>query len=100
MSPYTINPLNSGKFDYYKDPVEAIAHADLTDMPDSGGTNTDHDARYLKLDQTTPQTVDNGAPVFNLGITVGEVASLPSPAVAGGLVVFTTDKRLYFGLTT
>lgn len=24
----------------------------------------------LKLDQTTPQTVDNGSPIFNKGITI------------------------------
>ena len=47
-------------------PVESMAHADLSDMPDTGGTNYDHDARYLRveldplslhLDQTTPQTM-------------------------------------------
>lgn len=26
---------------------EKLAHADLSDMPDTGGTNTDHDSRYL-----------------------------------------------------
>lgn len=26
--------------------AETLAHADLSDMPDVGGTNTDHDARY------------------------------------------------------
>lgn len=26
---------------------EHLAHADLSDMPDTGGTNTDHDARYF-----------------------------------------------------
>ena len=26
--------------------TEHLAHADLSDMPDVGGTNTDHDARY------------------------------------------------------
>ena len=66
---------------------EIIAHADLSDMPDVGGTNTDHDARYyteaevntliaalasvyLKLDQTTAQDVDNGAPTFNQGLII------------------------------
>lgn len=28
------------------------------------------DARYLKLDQTTPQDVDNGTPTFNQGIKI------------------------------
>ena len=26
---------------------EKIAHEDLTDMADTGGTNTDHDLRYV-----------------------------------------------------
>jgi len=26
------------------------------------------DARYLKLDQTTPQTIISGTPIFNVGI--------------------------------
>jgi hypothetical protein len=56
----------TGKFDKVIDPIEATAHADLSDMPDVAGTNSDHDARYLRaetdplslhLDQTTPQTI-------------------------------------------
>lgn len=42
------NPF-TGKPDYYLDPTEAIAHADLSDMPDVGGINTDHDTRYFRL---------------------------------------------------
>jgi len=26
--------------------TEILTHANLSDMPDTGGTNTDHDARY------------------------------------------------------
>ena len=44
---------------------EVIAHADLSDMD-----ATVHDARYLKLDQTTPQSVENGSPRFQAGITI------------------------------
>ena len=57
---------------------EAIAHGDLNDMPDTGGTNTDHDARYytesevaslfLKLDQSTPQTI-TASPIFDFGVS-------------------------------
>jgi hypothetical protein len=37
----------------------------------TGGLDTaTGDARYLKLDQTTPQEVDNGAPTFNKGIVI------------------------------
>jgi len=42
---WTFNPF-TGNMDATQDPAEAIAHADLSDMPDVGGTNTDHDARY------------------------------------------------------
>jgi hypothetical protein len=77
---FTINPFTS-KLDYYLDPTEAIAHVDLSDMPDAGGTNTDHDARYyteaevdaafLKLDQTSPQTIINGKPTIQEGLYIG-----------------------------
>ena len=36
-----------------------------------GMTSTEIDA-YLKLDQTTPQTVINGTPQFNKGIAIKE----------------------------
>ena len=65
--PYKINKY-TGKFDYYID-AEMLAHADLSDMPDTLGTNSDHDARYLKLDQTTPQTI-TGYPNFADGLTM------------------------------
>lgn len=47
--PYKINPFTS-KFD------------DITLDTTAG------DARYLKLDQTTPQTVSGGAPIFGAGL--------------------------------
>ncbi len=28
---------------------EKIAHGDATDMPDTGGTNSDHDVRYVEI---------------------------------------------------
>lgn len=34
-----------------------------------GMTSTEKEA-YLKLDQTTPQTVDNGAPHFDKGLII------------------------------
>ena len=58
--------------------IEILTHAQLADMD-----ATVHDARYyteaeiiallagyLKLDQTTEQDVDNGAPIFNGGIRI------------------------------
>jgi len=44
---------------------EILSHSDLSDMPDTSGTNSDHDTRYLKLDQTTPQTIINGVPLLD-----------------------------------
>jgi hypothetical protein len=101
---------------------EVIAHVDLSDMPDSGGTNTDHDARYyteaevdaafLKLDQTTPQSVINGQPTFDQGlkITAGQdirpsanSTTAINIAQADGTdwVTFdTTNKRVGIGTTS
>lgn len=42
----------------------------------------DYAGFYLKLDQTTPQTISNGAPDFAAGLSVGGVYSLPT--VDGG----------------
>ena len=41
-------------------------------MPIRGGL---HDDRYLKLDQTTPQTVINGKPIFDDGIAIGNATT-------------------------
>lgn len=46
--PYKVNP-HTGELDYYK-----FTQAEL-------------EALFLKLDQSTPQTVDNGVPIFNQG---------------------------------
>lgn len=46
---WKFNPFTS-KLDATQDPLEAITHADLSDMPDVAGTNTDHDARYLQTE--------------------------------------------------
>ena len=48
---FELNPI-TGKLDLIM-AAETFAHADLTDMPDSGGTNTDHDARYARLTNAT-----------------------------------------------
>jgi len=71
---FIINPF-TGKFDATNILEEAIAHADLSDMPDTLGTNSDHDARYLKLDQTTPQTISNGEPIFSIGLIARKISS-------------------------
>jgi len=52
--PIKFNPF-TGTFDF------------VSDLNQSGA-----DLRYLKLDQTTPQTVINGTPVFNKGLTAKE----------------------------
>ena len=80
---------------------EAIAHADLTDMPDVTGTNSDHDARYYTeteidtlLTSYVPYTAEG---VDYLGFEI--VDSLPSPAIADKIVRLTTDNCLYYGKT-
>jgi len=55
---------------------ETLGHADLADMPDVGGTNTDHDARYVvsyfaltKADANFPNSrihPNTGAPNYNV----------------------------------
>lgn len=65
---------------------------------DNGLSRSAADSRYLKLDQTIPQTIINDAPTFDAGLIVSAVTSLPTPAIAGKLVRIDTDKRIYFGL--
>jgi len=67
---FELNPV-TGKLDLVV-AAETFAHADLTDMPDTLGTNSDHDARYLTLDQTTPQTFTNlGSGTGLMKVTAG-----------------------------
>ena len=45
--------------------LETVSHTDLSDMPDSGGTNSDHDARYYTETETNSllsnkQNLDSG----------------------------------------
>ena len=49
---------------------------------------TSNDARYLTLDQTTPQTVIGGIPV-------SVQATAPDNPIAGTLYVNSTDHKLY-----
>jgi len=56
-STYEINAV-TGKLDKVQDFTETIAHADLSDMPDTGGTNTDHDAAYVRRNGTLPLTAN------------------------------------------
>ena len=54
--------------DITRTPTEIIAHGDLTDMPDVGGVNADHDARYLMLSgANADQNINIGA--FNFTAT-------------------------------
>jgi hypothetical protein len=78
---------------------EAIAHVDLSDMPDVGGTNSDHDLRYLKLDQQpTPQTL-TASPILNWG-TSGRIpfySSTKTLSDDSNLNWDNTNKRLGIG---
>lgn len=58
---------------------EVIAHADLSDMD-----ATVHDARYLTLDQTTPQTIANGFPVVSDFSSAGFLKNDAAGVVSGG----------------
>ena len=40
------------------------------------GDGTTLDSRYLLLDQTTPQTVSNGAPIFSGGLKTGQINAI------------------------
>jgi len=39
----------TGKLDKVINPVEFITHANLSDMPDTLGINSDHDVRYVNV---------------------------------------------------
>jgi len=82
---WKFNPFTS-KLDATQDPLEAITHADLSDMPDVGGTNTDHDARYLQT-ETDPIV---GAIT---GIVKANGAGIISSAVADTDYVYSLYKE-------
>lgn len=69
---WSFNPF-TGKLDKTALPLEeAISHADLDDMPDVGGTNTDHDLRYWTL--ATDQTLLTGDKSGSFDLTTsGEI---------------------------
>lgn len=61
---------------------ETIAHDDLTDMPDAAGTNTDHDARYVRKvgdtmtgDLTTTDLIKTRTATFTYNVD-GTVATI------------------------
>lgn len=84
---FIVNPF-TGKFDATKVLEEAIAHSDLSDMPDTAGTNTDHDARYytegeidtlignyINKDGTTDLTGDWAISSNNITLTAGTLTA-------------------------
>ena len=91
---------------------ESMAHVDLTDMPDSGGTNSDHDLRYLTL----PSAVALSFPALDTGKFLtndGSVLSWATVSVSGyvpytgatadvdlGVYNFTTTGTLGAGVGT
>jgi hypothetical protein len=94
------NPFinNLDKFTTAAELHEQLTHANLKDMPDTLGTNSDHDARYytetevdtllsgyLTLDQTTPQSVINGAPLFNVGLKSPKIYPSADSTTAVGI---------------
>lgn len=89
---YKINAF-TGKFDYYLDPTEAIAHVDLSDMPDSGGTNTDHDLRYFTLSTAQTSITGDKTGTFNL-TTTGKVTVGDPTLVAQGIILNDTSYAI------
>jgi hypothetical protein len=63
---YIFNPF-TGQLDITQDPSEAITHSELSDMPDTGGTNTDHDTRYVVKSAFT-----SGSVLFSDGSSITE----------------------------
>ncbi len=52
------------------DIIDYNPHTRKLDIVQNARELTSDDARYLKLDQTSRQTVSNGAPLFRGGITL------------------------------
>jgi len=50
---------------------------------------------YLKLDQSTPQTVTGGAPNFSAGIDFTQIATPSNPAAGSNRLYFKNDDKLY-----
>lgn len=50
-------------FDFINAQME---HSKMEDMPSA--TNADHDGKYLRLDQTTPETLANGVPLMTTAV--------------------------------
>jgi len=68
--------------------AEVWSHEDLDDMPDVGGTNTDHDARYIPLNWVeinSNQTAEVGKGYI---ITANARITLPATASVGDLIGF------------
>lgn len=55
----------------------------ITGKFDIVGMTSAEVSAYLKLDQTTPQTVINGAPIFNVGVELKDDS------------ILTSDKKFY-----
>jgi len=68
------------------------------------------DAWYLKLDQTTPQTIINGSPIFNVGIQTPKlfpitdsttaIQIMKADGITNILTVDTTNSRVGIGTTS
>jgi len=75
--------------------LENISHTDLSDMPDVGGTNSDHDSRYYTESETNSllsnkQNLDSGLTSL-AGLTYGSLAFVKYSAEN----TFTLDTTTY-----
>jgi len=66
----------------------------LTDNGD-GTTSADFGGLYLKLDQTTPQTITGGAPNFSSAIDFTQIATPANPPAGSNRLYFKNDDKLY-----
>lgn len=77
-----------------------ITSTDITNLSNLSGTNTgDQDlSGYFLLDQTTPQTVINGTPVFNLGVGIGSLTTISQVSTSGSPNAKWTNDGIEFYL--
>jgi hypothetical protein len=79
---------------------ELISHADLTDMPDVGGANTDHDGRYWTV--STDQTGLTGNKTGSFALTTTNTITAGTQGVGNvgfkshGDIILRLGQRLVF----
>lgn len=93
--PAELVTVDNGLFDglFAGEDIENVQEA-LDFLDDNVLSNTDNEAKFLLLDQTSPQMVDNGTPTFNEGLTANAVGA--TAITANGDIILKTGRRLFF----